>query len=103
MPRFLWYAKPTYLAVIDLRNVGFAGGFVSELPAIDRAKLWRHEGPWPNRRIIGEFATAKDAQAAVDAYVERNKWGLRLWDLHKKRLRVKSRERRRKAGTLLKQ
>ena len=103
MPTFLWNAKPTYLAVIDLRNVGFAGGFVSELPAIDRAKLWRHEGPWPNRRIIGEFATAKDAQAAVDAYIAQNPWGLRLWDLHKKRLRAKSRDRRRKAGTLLKQ
>jgi hypothetical protein len=103
MPTFLGNAKPTHLAIIDLRNVGFAGGFVKELPAIDRAKLWLHEGPWPNRRIIGEFATTQEAQAAVDAYITRHPWGLRLWNLHKKRLRAKSRERRRKAGTLLNQ
>ena len=100
MPRFLWDAKPTYLAVIDLRNVGFAGGFVKELPAVDRAKFWLHEGPWPNRRIIGEFAIAKEAEAAVDAYIAGNPCGLRFWKLHVKRLRAKTRERRRRVGSL---
>jgi hypothetical protein len=71
--------NPTYLAVIDIRNVGFAGGYVDAVSAIDRAKLWRHEGPWPNRRIIGEFSTSKEADYAVLAYITRNAGDWCLW------------------------
>ena len=95
--------KTTYLAVIDHRDVGFAGGFVKELPAAERTKLWQHEGPWPNHRIIGEFGAAVEARYAVHAYCVHNASGWNAWFQHKKRRRGERRARLRKTATLSKQ
>jgi hypothetical protein len=88
----------TYLAVIDIGNLGgFYGGHVEKLLAERRGLIWQLDGPWPNRRIIGEFTSKQEAQTALEDYLERNEICVRVWNMQLKRKRARVKERKRRA------
>jgi hypothetical protein len=47
-----------------------AGGDVVDLYPTERAREWRKK-PWPNRHVLGEFDTYKEAFTALLEYLKR--------------------------------
>jgi hypothetical protein len=71
--------QETYLAIVDFYRGGNAGGCAVGIYPDERAAMWAREGPWPNRRILGEFATGEEAEAAVIRRIKRYASGRRAW------------------------
>jgi hypothetical protein len=84
-----------YLAVINFKGDRSVGGYALQFYPDERLAIYRELGLWPSRRVLGEFATVKEAQAAVVKRMDRFVSGLRAWETYCKRRGARRRRARR--------
>ena len=79
-----------YLATVDIRPNGNAGGCAVDFYPDERLAMAHEYGPWPNPRVLGEFATEEEADAGLWKRLERYAAGFRGWKTRRRNQQSKA-------------